>query len=169
MRIKFMVLNSPSFPQKQNNNNKRIQVKQSGVHGKGVFALKPIAKGEKIIEYKGQLITWQEADARHPHNPDDPFHTFFFQLENGLVIDGGIQGNSARWINHSCNPNAQAQEENSRVFIYALKNIKPGEEITYDYLLVLDEELTEQTKANYACCCGSKKCRKTMLNTDHEN
>lgn len=159
-------------PSKQNKTTKgkRIQVRRSGVHGKGVFALTPISKGEKIIEYKGEIITWEEADERHPHDPTDPFHTFFFQLEDGLlVIDGGVQGNSARWINHSCGPNAKTEEENGRVYIYALRNIKPGEEITYDYHLVLDEKLTDELKASYACRCGSKKCRKTMLNIDEEN
>lgn len=159
----------PSTPSKTTK-GKRIQVRRSGVHGKGVFALTPIKKGEKIIEYKGEIITWEEADERHPHDPNDPFHTFFFQLEDGLlVIDGGVKGNSARWINHSCDPNTQTEEENGRVFIYALRNIKSGEEITYDYHLVLDEELTDELKESYACRCGSKKCRKTMLNTDEKN
>src|SRR6478735_4047619 len=85
--------------------SRRIAVRRSGVHGKGVFALEPIAAGERLIEYKGERISWKEALRRHPHNPDEPNHTFYFALDSGKVIDGKVNGNSARWINHSCAPN----------------------------------------------------------------
>src|SRR3546814_10812513 len=64
-----------------------------------------IPAGTQIIEYKGKRITAEQADAKHPVNPDDPFHTFFFSLSSGKIIDGGDKGNDARWINHSCGPN----------------------------------------------------------------
>ena len=76
----------------------RTQVRRSGIHGKGVFALKPIAAGTRIIEYTGDIITWKEAQKRHPHDPDDPNHTFFFHIDDKRVIDGGT-GGSAKWIN----------------------------------------------------------------------
>ena len=85
--------------------SRRVTVRRSGVHGKGVFAVKPIAAGEKVMEYKGERISWKEALRRHPHNPDEPNHTFYFALDDGRVIDGKIEGNSAKYINHSCAPN----------------------------------------------------------------
>jgi SET domain-containing protein len=142
---------------------RRVQVRRSGVHGKGVFALQPIAKGETIMEYTGPVITWKEALRRHPHDPDDPLHTFYFHIEGGKVIDGLYGTNSAKWINHSCQPNCEADEEDGRVFIKALRKIKPGEELNYDYGLVLDGRHTEKVKKEFACRCGSRQCRGTLL------
>jgi len=141
-----------------------LQVKHSNVHGTGLFALEFIPKDTKIIEYEGEHIGWEEADERHPHNSNDPYHTFYFQLESGSVIDGGVGGNESRWINHSCDPNTEAyEEEGERVFIYAIKDIAAGEEVTYNYRLVLDEDYTPELQACYKCCCGSKNCCGTML------
>jgi SET domain-containing protein len=146
------------------NGGRRIQVRRSGVHGKGVFALLPIPKGETIIEYTGEIIGWPEALERHPHNPDDPHHTFYFSLDCGShVIDALYGGNASRWINHACKPNCEADEENGRVFIKSLRDIEPGEELFYDYGLVIDEKYTKKLKKQYECRCGAKKCRGTML------
>jgi uncharacterized protein len=142
---------------------KRTAVRSSGVHGKGVFAEVDIAEGEVLIEYKGEIITWPEALRRHPHDPSDPNHTFYFSIDDKHVIDGKVNGNSARWINHACKPNCEADEENGRVFIKALRNIKAGEELNYDYGLVIDERYTPKLKAEYPCWCGAKKCRGTLL------
>jgi len=143
---------------------RRIQVRKSGVHGKGVFALQPIARGERIIEYKGEVIGWPEALRRHPHDPADPNHTFYFSLDDGShVIDAKVGGNAARWINHACDPNCKAEESDGRVFIHALRRLKPGEELFYDYGLVIDERYTPRLKREYACRCGSPRCRGTML------
>jgi hypothetical protein len=145
---------------------RRIQVRRSGVHGKGVFALQDIPEGETIIEYVGEIISWKEADKRHPSNPDDPNHTFYFSIADGKkVIDAAVGGNAARWINHSCKPNCESDEDDDthRVFIKALRNIKAGEELSYDYGLIIDEPYTEKLKAQYKCLCGAKKCRGTML------
>ncbi|KPF43275.1 methyltransferase [beta proteobacterium AAP51] len=144
--------------------SRRIQVRKSGVHGKGVFALQPIAKGERIIEYKGEIIGWPEALRRHPHDPADPNHTFYFSLDDGShVIDAKVGGNAARWINHACEPNCQAEELEGRVFIKALRKLKAGEELFYDYGLVIDERYTPKLKKEYECRCGSPRCRRTML------
>ena len=141
-----------------------IQVRKSGVHGKGVFALKPIAKGASIIEYKGQIIDWPEALRRHPHDPADPNNTFYLSLDDGSnVIDAKVGGNAARWINHACEPNCVADETDGRVFIKALRKLKAGEELFYDYGLVIDERYTPQLKKDYECRCGSATCRRTML------
>jgi SET domain-containing protein len=133
------------------------------VHGKGVFAVQDIAEGEIILEYVGEIIDWPEAQRRHPHNPKDPNHTFYFSLEDGNVIDALFGGNSSRWINHSCAGNCDADEENGRVFIKALRNIKAGEELNYDYGLIIDEPYTKKLKAEYPCWCGSEACRGTLL------
>ena len=143
--------------------SKRIAVRTSGVHGKGVFAEVDIAEGETLIEYKGEVIKWKEALRRHPHNPKEPNHTFFFSIDDKHVIDGNVNGNSARWINHSCKPNCEADEKKGRVFIKALRNIQAGEELNYDYGLVIDEPYTAKLKADYQCLCGAKKCRGTLL------
>jgi SET domain-containing protein len=145
---------------------RRIQVRRSGVHGKGVFALKDIAKGETIIEYVGEIISWKQADKRQSSDPDDPNHTFFFSIGDGKkVIDANVGGNAARFINHSCDPNCESDEddETNRVFIKAIRKIKAGDELNYDYGLVIDEPYTKKLKAQYECRCGAKNCRGTML------
>lgn len=142
---------------------RRIQVRRSGVHGKGVFALREIPAGSRILEYTGERIGWREALRRHPHDPLDPHHTFYFSLEAGGVIDAKVGGNAARWINHACEPNCEAEEVDGRVWIKALRDLLPGEELFYDYGLVLDERQTPGVKRQYACRCGAPSCRGTML------
>lgn len=142
---------------------RRIQVRRSGVHGKGVFALRPLKKGEVVIEYKGEVIDWQEALRRHPHDPKDPDHTFYFHVDEKNVIDAKYGGNAARWINHACAPNCEADEVDGRIFIKTLRAIKPGEELFYDYGLIIDEKYTPKLKKQFACHCGAKSCRGTML------
>ena len=142
---------------------RRVQVRRSGVHGKGVFALIDIAEGETLYEYVGEIISWDEAQDRHPHDPADPNHTFYFHVNEDRVIDALHGGNSSRWINHSCNPNCEADEENDRIYIKALRNIMAGEELNYDYGLIIDEPYTPKLKAEYPCWCGSVNCRKTLL------
>jgi SET domain-containing protein len=147
-------------------NGRRIQVRRSGVHGKGVFALQPIEPGETLIEYTGEVISWAEALDRHPHDPSQPDHTFYFQLDNGAqVIDALYGGNAARWINHACEPNCEADETDGRVFIKALRPIAPGEELFYDYRLSIDERLTPSLKKRFECRCGAADCRGTLLLT----
>ena len=115
------------------------------------------------MEYVGEVITWEEAQARHPHNPDDPNHTFYFHIDDTRVIDGLYGGNSSRWINHSCDGNCEASEEDGRIFVRARRNIVAGEELTYDYGLIIDERYTKKLKAQYPCWCGHRNCRGTLL------
>jgi hypothetical protein len=142
---------------------RRIVVRNSSIHGRGVFALRRIPKGTRIIEYKGKLITDKEADRRysrvHEHSP----HTMLFSLEGGWVIDATRRGNSARWINHSCAPNCDIEEEGQRIFIEARRDIRLGDELTYDYNLQIGEKHTKAAKREHACFCGSRRCRGTML------
>ena len=142
---------------------RRIQTRRSGVHGKGVFALQDIAEGEVIIEYTGQVISWDEAQNRHPHDPLQPNHTFYFHIDEDRVIDALVGGNSSRWINHSCQPNCYADEQQGRIFITALRAIAAGEELHYDYGLMIEERYTAKLKAQYPCYCGSDVCRGTLL------
>lgn len=148
----------------QKSSARRIQVRQSGVHGRGVYAVAEIEAGATIIQYTGERITWPEALDRHPHDPKQPDHTFYFHIEGGDVIDALHGGNSSRWINHSCDPNCEADElPGGRVFIKALRDILPGEELFYDYGLVIEERYTPKLKKQFACHCGSEVCRGTML------
>lgn len=138
-------------------------VRRSPIHGMGVFARRAIAAGDCISEYVGELITWKEADRRAERKEDPTNHTFLFSLANRKVIDGGTGGNDARWINHSCEPNCEAREEDGRVFIFALRDIARGEELNYDYALQLDGRHTPAIKRAYACHCEAPNCRLTML------
>ena len=140
-----------------------IRVRHSAIHGNGIFATRKIPAGARIIEYGGKRITENQAEKRFGLDPENPHHTFFFSLESGKLIDGGDQGNDARWINHSCAPNCEAQEEKGRVYIHALRDIVRGEELSYDYALVIEEKMTKALKQAYACRCGTATCRGTML------
>ena len=84
------------------------------------------------------------------------------------MIDALYGGNASRWINHSCGPNCEADEEGGRIFIKSLRPIKAGEELNYDYGLVIDEPLTPALKADYPCWCGTPECRGTLLSSDLE-
>ena len=141
----------------------RLRVRRSGVHGRGVYALRPFAAGETVIEYTGEIISWPEALRRHPHDPLQPQHTFYFHIDDEHVIDGKVGGNSSRWINHACEPNCESETVGQRVFIKALRPLFPGEELFYDYGLMIDVRLTAKLKREYACHCGSPICRGTML------
>jgi uncharacterized protein len=136
----------------------QIEVRESDVHGRGVYAAQLIPKGTRIIEYAGERVSWEAA----PDDVDDP-HTFNFGLENGDVINPEVDGNDARWINHSCDPNCETVEEDDRVFIYAMRTIQAGEELLYDYHMELDEPITESARKKFACNCGAPNCRGTML------
>jgi SET domain-containing protein len=140
-----------------------FEVRRSKIQGRGVFATREIRKGEEIVEYKGEHIDDAEADKRYPFEEDERHHTFLFQLDDGSIIDAGVHGNAAKYINHSCEPNCEAVEYDGRIFIEALRNIKKGEELVYDYHFILEEPHNAANKKLYPCNCGSKKCRGTIL------
>lgn len=142
---------------------KRVSVRQSSVHGKGVFALRAISTGERIFEYKGLVTSWREA-ARHYAKREESGHTFLFGLSDGRVIDGGRGGNGSRWLNHACMANCEAAEEDGRVYIDAIRDIAPGEELFIDYSLEIPPEEADEARNDYACHCNTKDCRGTMLN-----
>ena len=143
---------------------KSYRVRRSSILGRGVFAAAEIPKGAQIVEYKGKRASWDEALARPDSDPDDPAHTFLFELEDGRVIDARVRGNAARWINHSCAPNCVTHEDDAgRVFVAAKRRIALGEELTYDYRLSVEGRLTRAERAQYACRCGSPRCRGSLL------
>jgi SET domain-containing protein len=142
---------------------RRIIVRSSPVHGRGVFAVARICAGERILEYKGKRVSWKEAQRRYARSAAEGGHTFFFDLDDGRVIDGAQGGNSARWINHSCQPNCEAELDGSRVFIHALRDIEPGAEVFIDYGLVVEGRQSKALKQLYACRCEARQCRGTML------
>lgn len=143
-----------------------VESRNSAIHGTGVYALARIKKGTRVIEYLGDRISHSEADRRYELKGDDDGHTFLFIASNRTVIDAGVGGNDARFINHSCNPNCETVIEGSRVFIDAVRDIKPGEELGYDYQLTWDSTDDPAELALYACRCGAKRCRGTMLDRE---
>jgi SET domain/Domain of unknown function (DUF3331) len=144
---------------------RKITVRGSRVHGRGVFATRPIGAAEFICDYRGERITWNEAVERHPHDPSQPNHTFYFDIGDGFVIDGAVGGNSARWINHSCAPNCDAVDNGRKISIRTIRDVSAGEELGIDYALTVSIRRTAKLRAQYACHCGSLDCRGTMLAT----
>jgi hypothetical protein len=138
-------------------------VRRSRIHGNGVYAARRIRKGTRIVEYLGDRITHEQADARYAAKGQDDGHTFLFVASDRVVIDAGVGGNDARFINHSCDPNCETVIENERVFIEAIRTIQPGEELGYEYGLTWETTDDPDELANYACRCGAAKCRGTML------
>lgn len=141
--------------------SRRFVVRTSGIHGKGVFAVTHIPAKTRLIEYKGKRLTEAQVDKRYAK--DDSPHTFLFALDDGMVIDASIGGNSARWINHSCAPNCEAIDDDDRIYIETLRAIRPGEELSYDYQIELEERHTTELKRLYECRCGARRCKGTIL------
>jgi uncharacterized protein len=141
---------------------RRLIVRRSPVHGKGVFAMRPLAAGERVLEYKDEITAWRDALRRH-RREGVAGHTFLFGLSDGRVIDGSRGGNSARWLNHACMPNCETIEDDGRIFIHTVRRIEPGEELFIEYLLALDDPSDEEARLQYACRCAVADCRQSML------
>ncbi|HYL71482.1 MAG TPA: SET domain-containing protein-lysine N-methyltransferase [Candidatus Dormibacteraeota bacterium] len=140
-----------------------IAVRSSALHGLGVFALQRIARGTRVIEYLGERISHEEADRRYEHKDSTDSHTFLFIADAVTVIDAGVDGNGARFVNHCCEPNCESVIEKSRVFIDAIRNIAPGEELTYDYQIQREADDPPDIDCVFACHCGARRCRGTMM------
>lgn len=143
-----------------------IEVRGSGIQGIGVYAVKPIKKDERIIEYVGERIHPDEADERYDDDAMDRHHTFLFEVDETACIDACRVGNDARFINHSCMPNCEAVNEEGRIFVEAIRDIEPGEELTYDYGYEHIGEVSDELRKQYVCYCGSPDCRGTILKVD---
>jgi uncharacterized protein len=141
-----------------------IVVRKSRIQGRGVFATRDIAEGERIVEYVGARMTHDEADQLCPDDEaTGRHHTFLFAVDDRMCIDGSRDGNDARFINHSCDPNCDVVIARQRVFVHALRDIEEGEELLYDYWYMTDESYTmDDLRRIYPCKCGSDACRGTL-------
>ena len=140
-----------------------LEVRPSEIQGFGAFATTRIRKGARIIEYTGQRVSPDEADRRYDDDASEHPRVLLFSVDSRTVIDAGVGGNEAQYINHSCEPNCAAVTDKGHVFIEALRNIEPGEELLYDYNLTWEENDPPDMKQRYACRCGAPSCRGTML------
>jgi SET domain-containing protein len=143
--------------------NPYLELRTSAIQGTGAFATRAIKKGTRVIEYLGQRISWRTADKRYDDDTMGRHHTFLFTIDDKVCIDGAVQGNAARFLNHSCDGNCEAINDRKRIFIEARRNIRPGEELLYDYQYERTDEHTEEDEQFYACRCGAAKCRKSIL------
>jgi SET domain-containing protein len=139
------------------------RVRRSKIHGTGVFATRRIPKGERVVEYLGERVSHAEADRRYADKADDDNHTFLFTVDARVVIDAGVGGNAARWINHSCDPNCETVVEDRRIFIEAIRDIEAGDELVYDYMIERDASDPPNIDLVFSCRCGAAACRGTML------
>ena len=140
-------------------------VRNSGIHGRGVFAVRQIRKGTRILEYTGERISNDEADRRYDDTRMQRHHTFLFTLDSRTVIDGAISvgGGDASYINHSCEPNCEAVITGKKIFIHALRGIEPGTELAYDYQYERTGRNDAQLEKFYLCKCGAPSCRGSIM------
>jgi len=151
----------PSPP--PHNDNEWFELRHSSIQGLGAFARKEIPPGTRIIEYTGEKISYAESDRRYPDERDARHHTFLFTLNSKWIIDAAFEGNDARFINHSCNPNCDAYIERGHIWIESIKRIAAGAELTYDYQYEYLDEYTAEDLEFYACRCGAPNCRGTIV------
>ena len=140
-----------------------FRVRRSAIHGTGVFATRRIRQGTRIVEYLGERVSHEEADRRYADRDVADNHTFLFTVDEQTVIDAGVGGNAARFLNHGCDPNCETVIEKRRVFIEAIRDIEVGAELVYDYRLERDADDPADIAEIYGCRCGTWECRGTML------
>lgn len=138
-------------------------VRPSPMQGQGAFATHRIPAGTRLVEYAGERLSPDAAEARYPDVQGERHHTFLFAIDDAVVIDAAVDGNDARWINHSCDPNCDAVIDAARIWIETIREIEVGEELAYDYAFTLPERHTPAAKRRYPCHCGAARCRGTML------
>jgi uncharacterized protein len=140
-----------------------FEVRRSTIQGRGAFATRRIRKGERLAEYTGERITQSEGDRRYDDEGMARHHTFLFAISQRTVIDAAVDGNDARFINHSCEPNCDAVIEGGRVFVEAIATIPSGAELFYDYMYEPPSDFTVDDLAMYPCHCGTPNCRGTIM------
>jgi SET domain-containing protein len=151
---------------------RNLIVRRSPIHGNGVFAARKLPAGKRLIQYRGRVITHDEADQLYEGSVESD-HTFLFTLNDDYIVDANRRGNDARWINHSCTPNCEAvihEDKNGdrrrdRIYIETLREVQRGEELTYDYGIKLECRQTARLRKLWACHCGARSCSGTMLKT----
>lgn len=144
----------------------KIEARRSSIHGLGVYAIAPIREGETIVEFVGERISSEECDRRYEQRDSEPGHTFMFHVDEDTVIDCGVNGNVSRFINHSCEPNCEAVDDEGRIYLEALRDIAVGEELVYDYRLTWESGDDPEDLKPYCCRCGAASCRGTMLDIE---
>lgn len=140
-----------------------FEIRSSPIQGLGAFATRAIPAGTRLIEYAGERLTPDEAEARYPDTPEQRHHTFLFAIDDEVVVDASVNGNEARFLNHSCAPNCDVVVDAQRLWIETIHDIEVGEELVYDYAFILPERHTPAAKKRYPCHCGAITCRGTML------
>src|SRR5882724_5219726 len=140
-----------------------FEVRHSRIHGYGVFALRRIRKGTTVLEYLGDRVTHTQANERYADKDPQDGHTFLFTVDAKTVIDAGVNGNEARFVNHACHPNCETVNTGKRIFIEALRTIQPGEELAYDYQIQRDDDDPADVDVIFGCHCGAQSCRGSML------
>src|SRR5262245_59542554 len=140
-----------------------FEVRPSAIQGAGGFATRLIPRGTRIVEYTGERISHAEADARYDDASMRRHHTFLFTVDADTVVDAAVGGGPARFLNHSCEPNCAPIVEAGLVFIVAARDIREGEELTYDYAYRREGSADEGNEERYACRCGSRRCRGSLL------
>lgn len=140
-----------------------FEIRRSPIQGMGGFATHHIPAGVRLIEYAGERITPAESDARYPDGSAERHHTYLFAIDDEVVVDAAVNGNDARFLNHSCAPNCDAVIDDGRIWIETLHDIEPGEELVYDYAYILNERHTPAAKKRFPCFCGAITCRGTIL------
>lgn len=140
-----------------------IRVRRSRIHGSGVFARRAIPRGARIVEYVGERVSHAEADRRYQGRPANDAHTFLFILDDLTVVDAGVGGNAARFINHSCQPNCETEVTRGRIWVRTRRRILAGEELSYDYCIGRDADDPPDVDDVFRCRCGARRCRGTLL------
>ena len=127
------------------------KIKRSKIDNYGLYACNDIKKGTKIIQYKGRIITRKESEENPKFDNDKAI--YLFNLNKKYDLDGDYAYNTARLINHSCSPNCEVSGTGLKIWVYSIKNIKKGEELSYDYGFGYDQDYKD-----YPCKCGAKNC-----------
>lgn len=140
-----------------------VEVRRSGIHGRGVFARVPIAAGVPVLEYTGERVTRAEGRRRYAETSGTR-KTYLLRLNARTSIDGAVGGGPARFVNHGCMPSCELLVHRARVFVITRRRLRAGDELTFDYHLVVAGDVDLETARKAAPCrCGAKRCRGTML------
>jgi SET domain-containing protein len=154
---------TPAIPAGPLRQPRYLKVKRSPLAGLGVFTTRPIPSGTLLLEYLGERISHAVAGERYYANDDPDAFVLLFTVDRKIVIDGGVGGRAARYVNHSCEPNCEADEIGGRIFITSIRDIPAGAELTYDYNMEPPTPLPRDWRTRYACRCGTPRCRSTIV------
>ena len=135
-----------------------VEVRASRIHGTGIYAKLAIPEGTRIIKYTGTRVTKREAERIGAREAEGC--VYLFELNRRFDINGNVRWNTARHINHSCDPNCESINYGDCIWLHAVRDIAPGEELTYDYCFA-SGDLTD-----HLCRCGAANCRGYIVRED---